>query len=136
MPRLSEPTDNELVAAAQRGDVASFGDLVRKYQNRLCSSLWHICSSRSDAEDATRERSCAPSLDSATTLARAPFTPWLYRIAVNLIISDHRKRKTQNSIAQDCALCDQSQLDRCERPEDEGNVSTNRSHLRRPIHSF
>src|SRR5205085_1282699 len=46
------------------------------------------------------------------------FYTWLYRIAVNAFISDHRKRRTQVSTEQNRWLCDHSQRDASPRPDD------------------
>src|SRR5262249_354978 len=46
------------------------------------------------------------------------FYTWLYRIAVNVVISDHRKRRTQVSTEQNRWLCDQTQRDASPRPDD------------------
>ncbi|HEY2414725.1 MAG TPA: sigma-70 family RNA polymerase sigma factor [Pirellulaceae bacterium] len=116
--RLPEPTDNQLIAAAKRGDAAAYGALVSKYQVRLCSSLWHVCGSREVAEDTAQEAFLRAYLKLGNYTGASAFYTWLYRIAVNLIISDHRKRKTQTCTEQNRMLCDQSQGDNSERPDD------------------
>src|SRR3954465_9941246 len=88
---LPETTDAQLIAAAQRGDAAAYGAIVRKYQTRLCSSLWHVCGSRADAEDAAQEAFLRAYLKLNNYNGASAFYTWLYRIAVNVIISDHRK---------------------------------------------
>jgi RNA polymerase sigma-70 factor (ECF subfamily) len=113
-----EPTDAQLIAAAKRGDAAAYGALVRKYHSRLCSSLWHVCGSREAAEDAAQEAFLRAYLKLSNYSGASAFYTWLYRIAVNSIISDHRKRKTQASTEQNRCLCEQSTRDRSERADD------------------
>jgi RNA polymerase sigma-70 factor (ECF subfamily) len=117
-PRLPEPTDNQLIAAAQRGDAAAYGTLVRRYHTRLCSSLWHVCGSREGAEDAAQEAFLRAYLKLSNYTGASTFYTWLYRIGVNIIISDHRKRKTQSNTEQNRMRCDQSQCNNSERPDD------------------
>jgi RNA polymerase sigma-70 factor (ECF subfamily) len=115
---LPETTDAQLIAAAQRGDAAAYGAIVRKYHTRLCSSLWHVCGSREAAEDAAQEAFLRAYLKLSNYTGASAFYTWLYRIAVNAIISDHRKRKTQVCTEHNRLLCDQSQRDNSERPDD------------------
>src|SRR6478736_1627998 len=117
-PNVPEPTDAQLIAAAQNGDAAAYGSLVRKYHSRLCSSLWHICGSRSDAEDAAQEAFLRAYLKLRNYTGASAFYTWLYRIAVNVVISDHRKRKTQATTEQNRMICDRSQRDDSELPDD------------------
>src|SRR5262249_18290858 len=115
---VPEPTDEQLIAAAQRGDAAAYGTLVGRYQSRLCTSLWHVCGSRSDAEDAAQEAFLRAYLKLNSYTGASAFYTWLYRIAVNVVISDHRKRRTQVSTEQNRWLCDQTQRDASPRPDD------------------
>lgn len=117
-PGQAELTDEQLIAAAQNGDAAAYGAIVRKYHTRLCSSLWHVCGSRTDAEDAAQEAFLRAYLKLGNYNGTSAFYTWLYRIAVNVIISDHRKRKTQTCTEQNRMLRDQSQRDPSERPDD------------------
>src|SRR5262245_15740913 len=93
----TELDESQLIAAAQQGDAAAYGSLVRKYQNRLCSSLWHVCGSHTDAEDAAQEAFLKAFLKLGTYNGSSAFYTWLYRIAVNVVISQHRKRQTRTS---------------------------------------
>lgn len=83
----------DLVAASQRGDGAAYGTLVRKYQDRLCSSLRHVCRSSADAQDAAQEAFLRAYLKLSTYTGASGFYTWLYRIAINVAMSEHRRRK-------------------------------------------
>ena len=82
-----------LIVASRRGDAEAYGALVRKYQHRLCSSLMHICSSAADAQDAAQEAFLRAYLKLDSFTGASAFYTWLYRIAVNLAISEHRRRR-------------------------------------------
>ena len=49
------PDEAQLLAAARLGDAEAYGSLVRKYQDRLCCSLRHMCGTIEDAHDAAQE---------------------------------------------------------------------------------
>ncbi len=98
---VAEPNDLDLIAAAQQGDAPAYGLLVRRYQNRLCSSLSYVCGSFSDAQDATQEAFIRAYTKLSTYSGASGFYTWLYRIAMNAAISEMRKRKSRS-------LCEQS----------------------------
>jgi len=85
----------ELVAASQRGDTAAYGTLVRRYQGRLCSSLRHVCRSQADAQDAAQEAFLRAYLRLSTYSGASGFYTWLYRIAINAAMSEHRRRQAR-----------------------------------------
>jgi RNA polymerase sigma-70 factor (ECF subfamily) len=91
-PRIDRG-EADLVAASQRGDGAAYGTLVRKYQDRLCSSLRHVCRSSADAQDAAQEAFLRAYLKLGTYSGASGFYTWLYRIAINVAMSEHRRRK-------------------------------------------
>ncbi|MBW8884307.1 MAG: sigma-70 family RNA polymerase sigma factor [Planctomycetia bacterium] len=91
----TEPDEAQLIAASRRGEAAAYGYLVRKYQRRLCSSLFHICGSSADAQDAAQEAFLQAFLKLNTYTGASAFYTWLYRIAVNALITEYRKRRTR-----------------------------------------
>jgi len=90
-----EQDDGQLIRAACRGDAAAFGSLVRKYQDRLCTALSHICGSLDDAEDVAQEAFVQAYVKLRTFAGGSAFYTWLYRIAVNAAISRRRRRREQ-----------------------------------------
>jgi RNA polymerase sigma-70 factor (ECF subfamily) len=90
-----EPSETQLIEASRRGDATAYGALVRRYENRICSSLMQICRSRADAQDAAQEAFLRAYLKLGSYTGASAFYTWLYRIAVNVAISEHRRRKTR-----------------------------------------
>jgi RNA polymerase sigma-70 factor, ECF subfamily len=90
-----EPNESQLVAASQRGDSAAYGTLVCKYQDRLCSALRHVCRSNADAQDAAQEAFLKAYLRLKTYTGASAFYTWLYRIAINIAMSEHRRRQAR-----------------------------------------
>lgn len=85
--------DQELIAACLRGNHAPFGELVRRYQDRLYNTVYRLVGCAEDAQDVVQDTflHAYRSLDSFK--GDALFFTWLYRIAVNTAISLKRKRK-------------------------------------------
>jgi RNA polymerase sigma-70 factor (ECF subfamily) len=87
------PPDDALIAAAQAGDQAAFGEIVRRYQRAVYRVAWALVRNAADADDLAQE-----------TFVRAwgaigrfdrglPLYPWLARITTNLAFSLFRSRK-------------------------------------------
>jgi RNA polymerase sigma-70 factor (ECF subfamily) len=93
-----EQDDGQLIRLACNGDTAAYGQLVRKYQARLCTSLTHVCGSLDDAEDIAQEAFVQAYVKLRTFAGGSAFYTWLYRIAVNAAISRRRKRREQTSV--------------------------------------
>ena len=93
-PPLCASSDEALIAAVRSGNVAAYGELVLKYQSRLCASLFHICGSRTDAEDAAQEAFLRAFTKLSSYTGASAFYTWLYRIAVNAVITQRRRHRT------------------------------------------
>jgi len=91
----SAATDRDLVEAARSGDVAAYGILVGRYQQRIVRLAAHMLKNQSDAEDVAQETfvrafRALPRFDGRSE----PFT-WIYRIAINLSLNVIRSRKVR-----------------------------------------
>ena len=85
--------DADLIARSVGGDRGAFEELVRRHQDRLFSTVYRLLDSSEDAQDVVQESF----LNAYQSLDRfkgdSQFFTWLYRIAVNLAISQKRKRR-------------------------------------------
>lgn len=90
--------DSQLIRAACRGDSVAYGGLVRKYQDRLCTSLLHVCGSHDEAEDVAQDAFVQAYLKLSTFAGGSAFYTWLYRIAINAAISRRRRRREELSV--------------------------------------
>ncbi len=90
--------DHRLIAECLKGDPAAFGELVRRYQDRLFNTVCRQLDSPEDAQDVVQEAflSAYQSLDSFK--GHSEFFTWLYRIAMNTAISLKRKQRVTLSI--------------------------------------
>jgi RNA polymerase sigma-70 factor (ECF subfamily) len=54
-PELPEPEhESELVRRARKGDLAAYDDLVKRYQERIYATIYHMTSNHEDANDLDR----------------------------------------------------------------------------------
>ena len=85
--------DHRLIAECLQGRTAAFGELVRRYQDRLYNAVYRLLDNAEDARDVVQEAflNAYQSLDSFK--GEALFFTWLYRIAFNSAISLRRKQK-------------------------------------------
>lgn len=92
-----KPTDRDLVDRAKGGDAASFGELVRRHQQRIHRLAVHMLRDRAEAEDVTQETfirafQALPRFD-----GRSEAYTWFYRITINLSLNRIRSRKTSRA---------------------------------------
>ena len=90
--------DRELIEAACKGNATAFGCLVRKYQDRLCTSLLHICGSAHEAEEVAQEAFFQAHRKLQSFSGSSAFYTWLYRIGTNIAITRHRRRRKEFSL--------------------------------------
>jgi len=92
--RTCPDSDHLLIAASCRGNREAFGQLARKYQDRLYNGMVHKLGSTADAEDIVQEALVQAFLKLDTFRQESSFFTWLYRIALNLAWTRrHRARR-------------------------------------------
>ena len=79
--------------AAQGGDAAAFGRLVKLYQRSVYRVAYGITRNASDADDLAQETFVRAFQAIGRFRVGEPLHPWLARIAVNLAFSLFRRRK-------------------------------------------
>ena len=95
MQTLAE--DDDLIRAAQRGDLASLEILLDRHHDRLRAVCAKVVGRGADADDATQMAliSIVRNLDKFD--GRARFTTWSYRIATNAAIDELRKNQRRRA---------------------------------------
>ena len=86
-------TDEDLVAAAQRGDSAAMDQLLRRHYDRAHAVCRRIAGSTRDADDAAQEAMIRVVRNIDKFDGRSAFGTWVYRIATNTALDELRKRK-------------------------------------------
>jgi RNA polymerase sigma-70 factor, ECF subfamily len=82
----------ELVRRAQCGDRRAFGELVRRYRERIFALVLHLTGNESDADDITQEVFWGAYRALGQFAGRSEFFTWVYRIAVNKSFNSNRNR--------------------------------------------
>jgi RNA polymerase sigma factor (sigma-70 family) len=106
MAEPAEPTDLEpaadapvaemdLVRRAQTGDLAAYDDLVRRYQERIYATVYHMTSNHEDANDLAQDSFIKAFQALKSFKGGSSFYTWLYRIAVNKTINFLKQRKNR-----------------------------------------
>lgn len=93
--------DNELIRAAQNGDMASLEILLDRHHDRIRAVCAKVVGRGMDADDAAQMAliSIVKNLDKFD--GRAQFTTWSYRIATNAAIDELRKRQRRSATSID-----------------------------------
>ncbi len=81
-----------LVARAQHGDRAAFGELMRRYRPRIYALALHLTGDAHDADDVAQEAFLRAYRAIGDFRQAAEFFTWVYRIAVNLALNVRRGR--------------------------------------------
>ena len=90
--------DRRLIRAATAGDTAAFGDLVRRYQDRLYNIAFRVVGNPDDAADVVQDAFVNAFQSLASFKGESEFFTWLYRIAFNTAISQKRKKRPTVSL--------------------------------------
>lgn len=91
----AKPDDQELVRSVQGGDLAAYDELVRRYQERIYATLYHMTSNHEDANDLAQESFLKAFHAIKSFKGDSSFFTWLYRIAVNKTINFLKQRKNR-----------------------------------------
>ncbi len=90
--------DRKLIDECLQGRTAAFGELVRRYQDRLFNVVYRLVDNAYDAQDVVQEAFIHAYQSLDRFMGDAQFYTWLYRIAVNAAISHRRRRRVVLSL--------------------------------------
>lgn len=90
--------DAAVLKCVRQGETAAFGQLVKKYQDRLFNAILRMCGNRDDAEELCQE-TFVKALENLSRFRQdSRLYTWLFRIAMNLTIS-HRRHAARGRFA-------------------------------------
>jgi RNA polymerase sigma-70 factor, ECF subfamily len=103
MAVTSQPILDEsaLIAQSREGDAEAYGQLVRRYQNKIFRLAQHITQNREDAEDVLQETFLKAYEHLDQFKGDSKFYTWIVRIAVNQALMKLRRRKNDKSVSLD-----------------------------------
>src|ERR1022692_4053245 len=93
--------EQELVKRARQGDLSAYDDLVRRYQERIYATLYHMTSNHEDANDLAQEAFIKAFQALKSFKGGSSFYTWVYRIAVNKTINFLKQRKNRSQMSLD-----------------------------------
>lgn len=100
-PPAPAPVDEmQLVNRARKGDLDAYDELVRRYQERIYATVYHMTANHEDANDLAQEAFIKAFHALKSFKGGSSFYTWVYRIAVNKTINflKQRRNKAQMSL--------------------------------------
>jgi RNA polymerase sigma factor (sigma-70 family) len=95
----SSVDEAQLVALARRGDLEAYDQLVRRYQERIYATVYHMTANHEDANDLAQEAFIKAFQALKTFKGGSSFYTWVYRIAVNKTINFLKQRKNRSQMS-------------------------------------
>ena len=110
LPTLVEPSpegarrhevadDFVLVQRAQQGDESAYDELVKRYQERVYATIYHMTANHEDAGDLAQETFIKGFQALKSFKGDSSFYTWVYRIAVNKTINFLKQRKNKSHLS-------------------------------------
>lgn len=90
-----ETDERSLLARAKTGDLGAYDELVRKYQERVYSTVYHMTSNHEDASDLVQDAFIKGFHALKSFKGDSSFFTWIYRIAVNKTINFLKSRRNR-----------------------------------------
>jgi RNA polymerase sigma-70 factor (ECF subfamily) len=92
---IEDVDDLTLVRRAQKEDMRAYDVMVRRYQERIYATVYHMTSNHEDANDLTQETFIKAFRALKSFKGDSSFYTWIYRIAVNKTINFLKQRKNR-----------------------------------------
>ena len=93
--------DLDLVHASQKGNLAAFEQLVKRYDRRLLRISQTVTHNREDSEDAVQEALLSALQNLPAFREDSQFSTWLIRITVNQSLMKLREQRIQKEVSLD-----------------------------------
>jgi RNA polymerase sigma-70 factor (ECF subfamily) len=91
--------DRPLVERARAGDLLAFDALVRRYQERIYGTVYHMTANHEDANDLTQETFIKAHQALRSFKGDSSFFTWVYRIAVNRTLNFLKQRRHRTHVS-------------------------------------
>lgn len=98
-PVPSAEVDLVLVQRAQQGGLSAYDELVRRYQERIYATIYHMTGNHEDAGDLAQETFLKGFQAIKSFKGDSSFYTWLYRIAVNKTINHLKQRRNKTHLS-------------------------------------
>ena len=91
--------EETLLRRTRRGDMEAYDELVRRHQERIYATIYHMTANHEDANDLAQESFIKAYQALKSFKGGSSFYTWLYRIAVNKTINYLKQRKNRTHIS-------------------------------------
>ena len=101
-PGAADPgpeADSVLLERVRNGDARAFDTLVRKYQERIYATVYHMTANHEDANDLAQEAFIKAYHAIRSFKGDSSFYTWVYRIAVNKTLNFLKQRRNRVHIS-------------------------------------
>ncbi|MBI2623831.1 MAG: RNA polymerase sigma factor [Candidatus Liptonbacteria bacterium] len=88
----SDRADETITAEVQRGNAEAFGELIRRYEEKLLRYGRRFLADRDDVKDIVQDAFLKAYVNIKGFDSSRKFSPWLYRIAHNEFVNALKKR--------------------------------------------
>src|ERR1700722_15014431 len=95
----AEVLEGDLVQRARNGDLSAYDELVKRYQERIYATIYHMTSNHEDANDLAQDAFIKAYQALKSFKGGSSFYTWVYRIAVNKTINFLKQRKNRVQIS-------------------------------------
>jgi len=92
-------SDTQLMLNFKSGDIPAFEELIKRYKKSVINIIYRFLGDRDEAEDLALEVFLRVYKSVKRYRIEAKFSTWLYKIAVNLSLSELKKRRKHFSIS-------------------------------------
>src|ERR1700742_874711 len=89
----SSASDQQLVAAAKRGDMAAFEELVARHRDKIYARAFSMMRNEDEAVDLSQEAWVKGWQRLEQFQGESSFATWMTRIVINLCLDELRKQK-------------------------------------------
>src|ERR1700722_6754214 len=89
----------DLVNRARHDDLKAYDELVRRYQERIYATVYHMTANHEDANDLAQEAFVKAYQALKSFKGDSSFYTWVYRIAVNKTINFLKQRKNRQHMS-------------------------------------
>ena len=91
--------ESKVVERARGGDLRAYDELMRRYQERIYATVYHMTANHEDANDLTQETFIKAFQALHSFKGDASIYTWLYRIAVNKTINFLKQRRARTYLS-------------------------------------
>ena len=99
VPARAPTEDSVLVQRSKAGDMSAYDELIRRYQERLYATIYHMTANHEDANDLAQETFIKGYQALKSFKGDSSFFTWVYRIAVNKTINFLKQRRNRTHLS-------------------------------------